>query len=274
MSVEISFEKICTSPTVFQITLKPLSVAGFSGSYRCRKRLRKGRYKYREVKWFLERHGFCSQIIHIYYPMKRLQLWLLTVLFYCAASGQSTDSPKDLPVTASENNLFSVFTVSSQNGRALLRWAAPVQSEDFFIIEKSQDAEHFEMLSAIGASPAQDSVYSLTDNAAGTGTTFYRVKISGKSGREIYSRVINTQALTPVEFRFYPNPVDKLLIVRTAHALSIQVIDSYGVVLLNQDLDAGMQILNVSGLQKGNYILKATDKTTSASYSEQLIKNN
>jgi len=254
--------------------LKHLPGAGFSATGHDRPVVAEDGCTGGHTKSFLERHGICSQLIHIYYPMKELQLWLLSVLLYCAAFGQNSDPSKDRPAAVPEDNPFSLFTVSFQNGRALLRWSAPVQSEDFFIIEKSPDAEHFEMLSAIGATSAQDSVYTLTDNAAGTGTIFYRIKISGRSGRELYSRVINTQASTPVEFRFYPNPVDKLLIVRTAHAISIQVMDSYGIVLINQELEPGMQILNVSGLQKGNYILKATDKTTSASYSEQLVKNN
>jgi hypothetical protein len=50
--------------------------------------------------------------------------------------------------------------------------------------------------------------------------------------------------------------------------------DAYGVIKFIQDVDAGMQIVNVSALQKGNYILKATDKATNTVISEQLVKNN
>ena len=50
--------------------------------------------------------------------------------------------------------------------------------------------------------------------------------------------------------------------------------DSYGVIWFTQEVDAGMQIVNVSALQKGNYILKATDKATNTIISEQLVKNN
>ena len=76
------------------------------------------------------------------------------------------------------------------------------------------------------------------------------------------------------DFRFYPNPVDKLLIIRSSHALNIQVMDAYGAIWFSQDVEAGMQIVNVSALQKGNYILKATDKATNTVISEQLVKNN
>ena len=57
-------------------------------------------------------------------------------------------------ITSSEANIaFSFFTVTPQNGQAILRWAAPpVKAEDFFIVEKSTDAIHFEMFSAMDAS--------------------------------------------------------------------------------------------------------------------------
>jgi hypothetical protein len=51
-------------------------------------------------------------------------------------------------------------------------------------------------------------------------------------------------------------------------------VDAYGIVFFGQDVQAGMQIVNVSALQKGNYILKATDKATNTVISQQLIKNN
>jgi Secretion system C-terminal sorting domain len=150
----------------------------------------------------------------------------------------------------------------------------PINSEDFFIVEKSSDALHFEVLSAMDASSGTDSVYSLTDNAVGSGIVSYRIRISGKDGKELCSKTVNMNSVTAADFKFYPNPVDKLLIIRSSHALSIQVEDAYGIVKLVQNVDAGMQIVNVSSLQKGSYILKATDKATNAVISEQLVKNN
>ena len=156
-----------------------------------------------------------------------------------------------------------------------MRWSAPqFNSEDFFIVEKSSDAIHFEVLSAMDASSGIDSIYSLTDNAVGTGMVSYRIRISGKDGKELCSKTLNVNSVTVADFKFYPNPVDKLLIIRSSHALNIQVEDAYGIVKFIQNVDAGMQIVNVSSLQKGSYILKATDKATNAVISEQLVKNN
>jgi len=207
--------------------------------------------------------------------MKELQLWLASAFICCAMMGQSPNDHTNYASDPEASSAFTFFTVTPQNGQAILRWAAPpVKSEDFFIVEKSSDALHFELLSAMDASVGLDSVYSLTDNSVGTGTISYRIRITGKDGKEFCSKTVNMNAIPVADFRFYPNPVDKLLIVRSSHPLSVQVIDSYGVTWFTQEVEAGMQIVNVSALQKGNYILKATDKATNTIISEQLVKNN
>jgi Secretion system C-terminal sorting domain len=207
--------------------------------------------------------------------MKELQLWLVSVFLCCALMGQSPGDHSNMAVSTDAGLLFSFFTVTPQNGHAILRWAfPPVKSEDFFIVERSSDALHFEMLSAMDASVGTDSVYSLVDNSVGPGTISYRIRIIGKDGKEQYSKTVNMNTLVDADIRFYPNPVDKLLIIRSSHALSIQVQDSYGIVWFTQEVGAGMQIVNVSALQKGTYILKATDKSTNTVFSEQLVKNN
>ena len=207
--------------------------------------------------------------------MKELQLWFASAFLCCALMGQS---PGDHSIAASPpyvNTVFSFFTVTPLDGHAILRWAAPpVKQDDYFIVEKSSDAIHFEILSAMDASVGMDSVYSLVDNSVGVGTVSYRIRITGKDGKEICSKTVNLNSNPVADFRFYPNPVDKLLIIRSSHALNIQISDMYGTVWFGQEVDAGMQIVNVSALQKGNYILKATDKSTNSVISEQLVKNN
>jgi hypothetical protein len=224
---------------------------------------------------FKEWHGFCPQVIHTYYPMKELQLCLASALLCYAIMAQSSVDQINTASLLEVNKAFSLFTVTPQNGQAMLRWSAPsIKPEDFFIVEKSSDGLHYEMLSAMDATLGMDSVYSLVDNSLGLGTISYRIRITGKDGREICSKTINVNSTAAADFKFYPNPVDKLLIIRSSHPLTIQVVDAYGIVYFGQDVQAGMQIVNVSALQKGNYILKATDKATNTVTSQQLIKNN
>jgi hypothetical protein len=207
--------------------------------------------------------------------MRRLLLALLTAL--CSSAAISQTIKDQLPDISGPDTTtaFNHFTVSERNGSAILKWASSsVHPDDYFIVEKSTDGIHFETMSAIGSTPSgADSSFSITDNAVGKGMVYYRIRISGEDGRVLYSKTLGASLSVAVDFRFYPNPVDKLLIIRSPHSLAIQVIDGYGIVWFSQDVDAGMQIINVSTLPKGSYILKATDKETSTVISEQLVKS-
>ena len=206
--------------------------------------------------------------------MSKLWLTLVTAMCCSAAICQTSDSYSNVPERDSSIQ-FSRFIVSERNGSAILKWGASVgHTGYYFIVEKSADGIHFETLGAIGSgSGISDTSFSITDNAVGTGMAYYRIRISGENGNTRYSKTVSPSVVSALEFRFYPNPVDKLLIIRSSRALTIQVMDGYGIIWFNQDVDAGMQIINVSTLQKGNYILKATDRETSNVISEQLIKN-
>ena len=207
--------------------------------------------------------------------MKELQLWLASTFLCCAMMGQPSIDHTLSASSSEANSNFNFFTVTPQEGRAILHWSASqVRQEDYFIVEKSVDGGHFEMLSALGAAVGLDSIYTLVDNSIGTGTVSYRIHVTGKDGKEYYSKTLNINSNSVADFRFYPNPVDKLLIIRSSHALNIQILDMYGIVWFGQEVNSGMQIVNVSALQKGTYILKATDKTTNSVISEELVKNN
>jgi len=206
--------------------------------------------------------------------MSKLWLTLVTAMSCCAAICQTSDNPVNLPVRDSTLS-FLRFTADERNGAALLRWVlSQARPGYYYIVEKSIDGNHFETISAIGSgASSSDTSFSVTDNAVGTGVVYYRIRIAGENSDAIYSKTISTSISAASDFRFYPNPVDKLLIVRSSHMLSIQVMDAYGIVWFSQDVDAGMQIINVSTLQRGNYILKAKDRENGAVISEQLIKN-
>ncbi|MDP4253469.1 MAG: T9SS type A sorting domain-containing protein, partial [Bacteroidota bacterium] len=75
------------------------------------------------------------------------------------------------------------------------------------------------------------------------------------------------------DFKFYPNPADKLLIIRTEHVVDIQVIDAIGSIRLAARLQPGIQVVNLSGLEKGVYILRVADKESNRIVSNQLLKN-
>jgi Secretion system C-terminal sorting domain len=205
--------------------------------------------------------------------MRRLLITSVSVIFYFTVAAQTvplsfvSGSLKD---TAS---VFLNFTVRTDGSDAQLVWSTrPVQKEDYFVVERTVDGSHFEAVGAMGATEA-DTLYRLSDNSSGSHVAAYRLKYIARDGKTLYSKVIQIGATSNADFHFYPNPVDKLLIIRSNHAQTIQVLDGYGTVWYSGQVEAGMQVINVSTLQKGNYILKASDKETNTVTSEQLLKN-
>ncbi|HEV2353851.1 MAG TPA: T9SS type A sorting domain-containing protein, partial [Puia sp.] len=142
----------------------------------------------------------------------------------------------------------------------------------YFIIERSPDETHYE---TIGVQQAIQGAahYDMTDGTAPNGLDYYRIRYSSRTGSSVYSRPIPLSLSGTVDFKFYPNPVDKLFIVRTEHTIDLQVIDAAGAVRLSKRLQAGIQVVDVSFLEKGVYILRVTDKESNRAISQQLLKN-
>ena len=76
-----------------------------------------------------------------------------------------------------------------------------------------------------------------------------------------------------ISFRFYPNPVDNILIVRSEGALDVQVLDAAGKVRVSQSRLQGIQTINVSTLEKGIYYLRINNRSTGVVTQEKLLKN-
>ena len=139
-------------------------------------------------------------------------------------------------------------------------------------MERSADEIHFETVSVLKISDTL-SHYELNNTTPPAGSYLYRVKWMDKSGDYVYSQSIPVRIASDFDFKFYPNPADKLLIVRTAHPIEVEVLDALGAVRLSKELTSGLQVLNVSSLEKGNYVLRVADKESNRIISSQLLKN-
>ena len=72
--------------------------------------------------------------------------------------------------------------------------------------------------------------------------------------------------------KFYPNPVDKVLIVRSELAVEVQIADGYGKPILNEKLPAGLRVVDVSALEPGVYVLTLFQKESGRVVTEKLVK--
>jgi hypothetical protein len=194
--------------------------------------------------------------------MKKLS-WLILLVVFCARIGR-----------AQQAGLFTDFTATPNGSNGvLLKWETDSAADgDYFVIERSPDETHYETIGVMKVAEGTDH-YEIMDGAAPNGSDYYRIKYTPRTGTPVYSKTMQLSLSGAVDFKFYPNPVDKLFIVRTEHTIDLQVIDAAGVVRLSKRLQAGIQVVNVSSLEKGVYVLRVTDKESNRAVSHQLLKN-
>ena len=73
--------------------------------------------------------------------------------------------------------------------------------------------------------------------------------------------------------KFYPNPVDKLLVLRSAYATDLKISDITGRLRIFQQVKPGLQIVDVSGLEKNIYIISIFHAESNQFITQKLIKN-
>ena len=206
---------------------------------------------------------------------------LTTLVFCCCLTvrsqqpGEATDSSNVKQTNPQINNKgFTNFTAAVREyNKVWLQWDVDsVEDGDYFVIQRSTDGVIFETIGALRKT-GNNNHYELTDLAPPNGIDLYRIKYTGQNGDPLYSKQVQLSLSGDVDFKFYPNPVDKLLIIRTEHTVEIQIVDALGSIRLNKRLQPGIQVINASSLERGVYILRVADKESNRIVSNQLLKN-
>jgi hypothetical protein len=221
--------------------------------------------------------------------MKNLRFLILLVLLAARtvnaqqtnpAQSDSTSDSSAKALLAGRVLFIGCSATLSEANRVVLKWEIDSMVEgnysavegDYFVIERSPDETHFETVAVVRVALGTGH-YEITDGAAPNGLDYYRIKYTTRTGAPVYSKTMQLSLSGAVDFKFYPNPVDKLFIVRTEHTIDLQVIDAAGLIRLSKRLQPGIQVVNVSTLEKGVYILRVTDKESNRAVSHQLLKN-
>ncbi|HVU97255.1 MAG TPA: T9SS type A sorting domain-containing protein [Puia sp.] len=191
---------------------------------------------------------------------KRTCLTLLALVICCASQAQHGPAINFNAVMKESNRSVS------------LQWDADSAFEgDYFIVERGQEG-HFETIGALRSTGVRGH-YELSDQAPPNGLNYYRIKYTGKKDTAVYSRTVELSISGDVDFKFYPNPVDKVFIVRTEHSLDLQIIDPSGNTRVSKRLQPGLQVVSVGFLERGVYVIRVTDKESNRVVSQQLVKN-
>ena len=176
-------------------------------------------------------------------------------------------------VDDSSVQVTNLAAVVKEKTRVVLNWRLPKHGgAEFVAVERSVNGRDFEMVAILKQASSGD-WYEWVDDSPAKGKNAYRIRHAGRTGVDQYSLIASTLIAGDISFKFYPNPVDNVLIIRSEHAADVQIIDGRGAVRLSQSGLHGLQTINVSTLEKGMYVLRVANKVTGTVSQEKLLKN-
>ncbi|MBO9635932.1 MAG: T9SS type A sorting domain-containing protein [Chitinophagaceae bacterium] len=167
----------------------------------------------------------------------------------------------------------NLVAIVKEKSKVALTWKLSRENgAEFVAVERSVNGRDFELV-ALLKQPSSGDWYEWVDDSPAKGRNSYRIRHTNRTGVEQYSLIATTLIAGDISFKFYPNPVDNVLIIRTEHPSDVQIIDSRGVVRLSQTGFHGLQTLNVTTLEKGIYVLRVTNRVTGTISQDKLLKN-
>lgn len=206
---------------------------------------------------------------------------LICLVSLCARVCVAQDSsagvppPEEAATTVPDSAIYLTDLVAAikENTKVILNWRMiNNNATEFVAVERSSNGRDFEIVSVIKQS-SSGVWYEWIDDAPAKGRNLYRVRFAGKQGAVQYSKTIPAIIAGDISFRFYPNPVDNILIVRSEFPVDIQVMDANGKVRITHNKLQGLQTVSVASLEKGMYILRISNLTTGITSLERLLKN-
>lgn len=209
-----------------------------------------------------------------------MKYWLFLVIVtfgWIASDAQSsslTDSSNLLQLTTIQDSTslqLPNLSITEKDRKAVLRWKADSlpPAESFYAVERSTDGISF---SLVGITKTNHSGWTdFIDDSPPRGKIFYRIKLSCGE-RSIYSAMIPATITSELFCKFYPNPVDKVLIIRGESALDVQISDQSGKPLLTDKFAGGLKVIDVSALEPGIYVITLLQKDSGRQLTEKLVK--
>lgn len=199
------------------------------------------------------------------------------VLFHSLSYLCTIAQPVGTNQLQAEDSIHQTIHLSSsaitKDNKILLQWKSlGIDKNSYYIIERSMDKNVFEVIGAIKAA-GQRSYFEFLDEKPLAAENYYRIKMQTEDQKSMYSQVITASIEGRIFCKFYPNPVDKLLILRSDYKIEIKITDALGKILILQYLQPGLQIVDVSCLKTGMYIITIIEHEFNHIIVKKLLKN-
>ncbi|MEP6749816.1 MAG: discoidin domain-containing protein [Bacteroidota bacterium] len=181
-----------------------------------------------------------------------------------------------LPVT------LTGFTVSEQNNTNIVEWTTTTENNAAgFSIERSNDGTNFTSIGWVNSINGGTVVnhYSYTDKQAGSGKSYYRLKVSDLNGKTGSTAAISISAVSNMGLKTYPIPVKDHLSIEykgtPGETVNISLYNTCGqpVYTSKQAIRGSQQTMNItrtSNMLPGIYTL-TIGAPGSTQYSEQIV---
>ncbi|THU41988.1 T9SS type A sorting domain-containing protein [Niastella caeni] len=206
---------------------------------------------------------------------KGVLVYLICLLVYVCTAQEGTMVPPSANIFPIDTSV-AITNLSLniiENARVVLNWKQPEDTTfTFAVIERSSGGRNFEVVAVLKQSEIKPE-NEWIDDAPAKGRSLYRVRFSGKDGQPGFSKSAEALIAGDISFRFYPNPVDNILIIRSESLLDVQIVDAVGKQRVSINNLQGLQTINVSALEKGIYFLRINNHTTGLLTQEKLLKN-
>ena len=208
--------------------------------------------------------------------MLRLLLIISASLLVLAGYSQNAVpdpvSPSEV-VTEDPNRAIGPLQLAADPSRVTVSWKVEDgKMPDFFAIERSENGKTFQTIAVLNT-PLPKPLFQWIDEAPRKGECFYRIRYAGQEGQTLYSATASVVVTGRINIKFYPNPVDHILIVRSEMPLDVQIADANGRIRVSSNRPENLHTLNVSGLEKGIYVIRFINKLTNIISQEKLVKN-
>jgi hypothetical protein len=185
--------------------------------------------------------------------------------------------PAPLPV-----ELLSFTADVVPEGVELLWITASEINNNYFTVERSADALHFEdLLKVAGAGNSNQTLhYSALDKNPLQGISYYRLRQTDFDGTSSWSGVVSVLIKGNENFILFPNPANdflKILFSGDSPAqFTIEAADVLGNLVINESINFSeaerAKTLNTSNLSKGAYIIRLTDPS-GTSFARKIVIN-
>ena len=149
------------------------------------------------------------------------------------------------------------FDTECEKNQVRLNWATATElNNDYFTIERSRDAIHFESIATITGkgSTTTMSHYTWIDESPISGTSYYKLSQTDFDGTKETFKTRSVNCNEDNNVSLYPNPIENVFLLNSKYGGSISLIDQAGKVVLEHRIIAGKNTIQSDQIASGSYI--------------------